>query len=61
MRMIGGLVGPVLTYSRRQWLWRGLLAAPIADADAYPDIDVFTHGVHRAFDVLAHPAVPVIA
>jgi hypothetical protein len=30
MRVIGGLVGPVRTYSRRQWLWRGLLAAPFA-------------------------------
>lgn len=30
MRVIGGLVGPVRTYSRRQWLRRGLLAAPFA-------------------------------
>src|SRR6266498_3788320 len=30
MRVIGALTGPVQRYSRRQWWWRGLLAAPFA-------------------------------
>jgi diacylglycerol O-acyltransferase / wax synthase len=33
----------------------------IADADACPDIDVFTRGVHSALGVLAQPAVPAAA